>query len=49
MIVLRLWIFEHFKLFFSLAMLASVYKICQTCACTAAMYGVNVPFSEFLM
>ncbi|MBU6235051.1 MAG: hypothetical protein KGQ41_04335 [Alphaproteobacteria bacterium] len=44
MIALQQWLFERFKLFFCLGLLVGIYKITETCACTAQMYGINIPF-----
>lgn len=44
MILLRQWFLERFKFFFALGLVGGLYKITETCACTAQMYGINVPF-----
>lgn len=44
MIVLKQWMLERFKVFFGFGVLVAIYKITETCAGTAAMYGINLPF-----
>ncbi len=44
MYAIRQWILEHFRSLFVVAILAGVYKITEACACTAAMYGITLPF-----
>lgn len=47
MVVIRQWFFERFRFFFVLGLLGAVYKITEACACTAQMYGINLPFLNF--
>lgn len=44
MYVLRQKILENFRLLFAAGIIAGVYKITEACACTAAMYGIDIPF-----
>lgn len=44
MVAVRQWFFERFKVFFGAGLLVALYKITETCACTAAMYGIDLPF-----
>lgn len=44
MYALRQLILENFRFLFGVGFVVGLYKITETCACTAEMYGINVPF-----
>lgn len=49
MLALQAWVLENMRSIFTVAITAGIVQIGKTCAFTAAMYGIKIPFSGLMM